>query len=58
MKPRYHHVFFGSRIGPHKADKLREGGLNAPWDLEKWKISAFLCSTKRPHLISREDITL
>jgi len=45
-------------MGPPKADKLRRGGLNTPWDLEKQKTSVFPCSTTRPHLVSREDITL
>jgi len=35
MKPRYYHIFFGSRMGPPKTDKMRGRGLNAPWDLEK-----------------------
>ena len=49
---------FGSRMRPPKTDKLREGGLNTPWDLEKWKMSVFPCFTTRPHLVSREDTTL
>jgi len=30
MNPRYYHESLGRRMGPPKAERLREGGLKAP----------------------------
>ena len=45
-------------MGPPRADKSRGGGLNAPWDLEKWKMSVFPCSTTRLQFVSKDKIML
>ena len=58
MKPRYLHVSLGGRMGPPREDRSRGGGLNASWDLEKWKMSVFPCSTMRPHFVSNDMIIL
>jgi len=46
------------REGLPIGDKLREKGLKALWDLEKWKTSVFECSTKRPNLERSLEATL
>jgi len=37
MNPRYFHVFLEHRIGPPKAERLRERGSNTSYDLKKIK---------------------
>ena len=58
IKPKYLHVSLGSRTEPPMEDKSRGGGLNAPWDLEKWKMSVFPYSTTKPHFKSKDKIML
>ena len=58
MNSRYFQEFLKVRIGPFKRDRLREGGLNEPCNLEKWNTSVFECSTTRPNLSRRLDIIL
>jgi len=58
MKYKYLYISLWSRIEPPMEDKSREGELNALWDLEKWKMSVFLCSTTRPHFESKDKIML
>ena len=38
MKPKYLYVSLESKTKPLMEDKLKGGGLNALWDLEKSKI--------------------
>ena len=45
-------------MGPPMAVRLRGGGLKAPCNLDKWNTSVFLCSTTRPNLMRRDNITL
>jgi len=58
MNPRYFQEFLGVRIGPPKGDRSRGGGLNGPYNLKKWNTLVFECSTMRPNLSRRLDITL
>jgi len=45
MNLRYFHVLLGQKTLPPSGVRSRGGGLNAPCDLLKWKISVLECST-------------
>ena len=53
MKPKYLNKFLGCKIGPLRSDKLRGGGLKAPWFLLKWKTSVLECLITSPKLSKR-----
>ena len=52
------HEFLEVRVGPPKGDRLREGGLKGPYNLEKWNTSVFEYSTTSPNLSKRLVIIL
>jgi len=55
MKCKYLHKFLGCKIGPPIGERLSDGGLKEPDDLEKWNTSIFPYSNMRPNLSKREE---
>ena len=54
MKPRYFQVSLERSEEPPIGERSRGGGSNALCNLEKWKMSVFLCSTIRPNFKRRD----